>query len=56
VTMTWDEPCACGRAGPVIHSEIRRFTEIEGNDDKITCAGAIDAHDKALEFIAQQLG
>jgi len=56
VTMTWDEPCACGRAGPIIHSEIRRFTEIEGNDDKITCAGAMDAHDKALEFIAQQLG
>jgi len=56
VTMTWDEPCACGRAGPIIHSDIRRFTEIEGNDDKITCAGATDAHDKALEFIAQQLG
>jgi hypothetical protein len=56
VTMTWDEPCACGRIGPIIHSDIRRFTEIEGNDDKITCAGATDAHDKALEFIAQQLG
>jgi hypothetical protein len=56
VSMTWEDPCACGRAGPVIHSEIRRFTEIEGNDDKITCAGAMDAHDKALEFIAQQLG
>ena len=32
------------------------MAEIEGNDDKITCAGATDAHDKALEFIAQQLG
>ncbi|HTT85021.1 MAG TPA: hypothetical protein VMF67_16205 [Rhizomicrobium sp.] len=56
VTMTWDKPCACGRAGPIIHSEIRRFTEIEGGDDKITCAGAMDAHDKALEFIAQAVG
>jgi hypothetical protein len=56
VTMTWDQPCACGRAGPIIQAEIRRFTEIEGNDDKITCAGAMDAHDKALEFIARQLG
>ena len=56
VTMTWDEPCHCGRAGPIIHPEIRRFSEIEGSDDKITCAGAMDAHDKALEFIAQALG
>jgi hypothetical protein len=56
VTISWDEPCACGRIGPVIHSDIRRFTEVEGNDDKITCAGATDAHDKALEFIARQLG
>lgn len=56
VTMTWDEPCACGREGPIIHPEIRRFSEIEGNDDKITCAGAMDAHDKALEFIAQAVG
>ena len=56
VTMTWDEPCACGREGPIIHPEIRRFSEIEGGDDKITCAGAMDAHDKALDFIAQAVG
>jgi hypothetical protein len=56
VTMTWDQPCACGREGPIIHPEIRRFSEIEGNDDKITCAGAMDAHDNALDFIAQAVG
>jgi hypothetical protein len=56
VTMTWDGACACGRAGPTIHSDIRRFSEIEGSDDKITCAGAMDAHDQALAFIAQAVG
>lgn len=52
VTLSWgDEPCACGRLGPYLHQGIRRFSEAEGGDDKITCAGAPDAHDRAIEFI-----
>ena len=57
VTLSWgDTPCACGRVGPYIHSPIRRFTEAEGGDDKITCAGAPDAHDKAIEFLLKESG
>jgi hypothetical protein len=58
VTLSWgdDAPCACGRIGPYIHRGIRRYSENEGGDDKITCAGAPDAHDKAIEFILQQIG
>jgi hypothetical protein len=54
VTLAFgDEPCACGRTGVHVHPQIRRYSEQEGGDDKITCAGAPDAHDRALDFIAQ---
>lgn len=46
-----DVPCGCGRIGGYVHPGIRRFTEAEGGDDKITCAGAPDAHDNAVNFI-----
>lgn len=53
VTLSWGdtEPCRCGRIGPYVHPGIRRYTEAEGGDDKITCAGAPEAHDRALDFI-----
>lgn len=57
VTLTWgDQPCACGRLGPYVHAGIRRFSESEGGDDKITCAGAPDAHERAIEFILKAAG
>ncbi|MFO1426715.1 MAG: hypothetical protein U1F11_07020 [Steroidobacteraceae bacterium] len=43
--------CACGRRGAYIVGDIRRYTEAEGGDDKITCAGAANVHDAALDFI-----
>lgn len=57
ITINWadEKPCACGRTGPIIHPTVRRYTEKEGGDDKITCAGAPDAHDKALDFVVNQL-
>jgi hypothetical protein len=53
VTLSWgdEDRCLCGRSGPYVHSEIRRYSEIEGGDDKVTCAGAPEAHDKALAFL-----
>jgi hypothetical protein len=55
VTLSWGdtEPCNCGRLGPYVHSEVRRYSEIEGGDDKVTCAGAPEAHDKALSFLTE---
>jgi len=52
VTLTWDQPCPCGRTGAYLGSGIRRFSEKEGGDDKITCAGAPEAHDNALAFLS----
>ncbi|MFA5629931.1 MAG: hypothetical protein WC997_00350 [Porticoccaceae bacterium] len=52
VTVTFgDQPCGCGRVGTYVHPGVTRFTEAEGGDDKITCAGAPDAHDNAVDFI-----
>lgn len=44
-------PCPCGRQGPYIKGEIRRLSDSEGGDDKITCAGAPAVHDRAAEFL-----
>ncbi len=52
VTMTFGE-CACGLSGPHIDDSIRRYSDAEGGDDKITCAGAPEAHDNALSFLAE---
>jgi len=42
------------REGPRIHGDkITRYSEEEGGDDKVTCAGAPEANDRALAFIAE---
>jgi hypothetical protein len=48
----WEKPCACGRTGFYVDSSIRRYSEQEGGDDKVMCSGAPEAHDKALDFLA----
>jgi acyl-CoA synthetase (AMP-forming)/AMP-acid ligase II len=49
----WEKPCDCGRTGPFVIPPIRRYSEKEGGDDRIVCAGAPEAHDRALEFLAE---
>jgi hypothetical protein len=52
VTMGgFDEPCACGRTGLYIDADIQRFSDLKNGDDKINCAGAPEAHDRAVEFL-----
>ncbi|WP_068072350.1 hypothetical protein [Novosphingobium lentum] len=46
-------PCGCGRRGAYIAGEIRRYSEIRGGDDKITCAGAPGLNDRALDFMSK---
>src|SRR3546814_19085762 len=36
----WQEPCACGRTGPHVVPPVRRYSEKDGGDDRIVCAGA----------------
>jgi hypothetical protein len=49
----YEKPCACGRTGAHVVPPIRRYSEIEGGDDRVVCAGAPEAHDRALEFLAE---
>ena len=50
VTIHWDEDSAIG--GPRIEKEVRRFSEAEGGDDKITCAGSAKAYNEFMDFVA----
>lgn len=52
VTITWDEPCPCGRQGPYLDKEIRRYSEISKGGDKITCAATQGSYDDAMEFLS----
>jgi hypothetical protein len=53
VTIHWEEDCACGWKGPRIGPEIRRFSEMEGGDDKISCAGTAQAYNDFMDYISQ---
>ena len=53
VTMYWDENCPCGWKGPRISSDITRFADMEGGDDKITCAGSAQAYNEFMDYVMQ---
>jgi hypothetical protein len=40
-------PCACGNRSPSIRDDIYRYADLEG-DDKIGCAGTVDAYVRGL--------
>lgn len=44
VHMDFSKKCGCGRPGPVILDNIGRFSEENSGDDKIGCAGTMDAY------------
>jgi hypothetical protein len=44
-------PCGCGRSTLHLDKKIQRFSELQGGDDKITCAATPAAQDEALGFL-----
>jgi hypothetical protein len=52
VTIYWDEDCACGWKGPRLGPDIKRFSEMEGGDDKITCAGTQQAYNNFMDYVS----
>ncbi len=40
-------PCACGNRSPSIADNVYRYADLEG-DDKIGCAGTVDAYVRGL--------
>jgi hypothetical protein len=53
ITIHWDEDCPCGWKMPYIGPQIRRFSEMEGGDDKITCAGTAQAYNDFMDYISE---
>jgi hypothetical protein len=53
VTVHWEEDCACGWKQPYVGPSIRRYSEMEGGDDKITCAGTAQAYNDFMDFVSQ---
>jgi hypothetical protein len=51
ITVNWDEPCGCGRSTRYVLGDIRRFSEKNGGDDKISCAATENAHREAMDFL-----
>jgi len=51
VIAHWDGDCPCGRSTVYLESDIRRFSEISGGDDKITCAASPAAQAEALDYL-----
>ena len=52
VTIDWDCQCPCGRTTPHYAMGIERYSEKRGGDDKITCAATPEAHQEAMDFLA----
>jgi hypothetical protein len=52
VTVHWDDDCTCGWTGPYLDRRIVRFGELEGGDDKITCAGTAKAYNAFMDYVS----
>jgi hypothetical protein len=51
VTVDWDRRCECGRTSVAVEKKINRVSEIQGGDDKITCAATPQAQAEAMDFL-----
>lgn len=51
VTIDWDRPCECGRTSYAMEKQINRVSEIQGGDDKISCAATPQAQADAMDFL-----
>jgi hypothetical protein len=51
VTIDWDQPCACGRTSVALQKKINRVSELQGGDDKISCAATPQAQAEAMDFL-----
>ncbi|MFX0205909.1 MAG: hypothetical protein ACFFDT_07970 [Candidatus Hodarchaeota archaeon] len=53
VTIHWDT-CKCGWKGPWLEKKIQRYSEKQGGDDKISCAGVQAAYDDFIDFLMDE--
>lgn len=53
ITVHWDCDCPCGQSTVYIESNIGRYSEKRGGDDKISCAATPEAHKEAMDYLTQ---
>jgi hypothetical protein len=51
VTVDWDDRCECGRSSVALEKKINRVSELQGGDDKISCAATPQAQAEAMDFL-----
>lgn len=51
VTIDWDNECKCGRTSVALQKKINRVSDLQGGDDKISCAATPGAQAEAMEFL-----
>ncbi len=51
VTIDWDHQCECGRTSYTLEKQINRVSEIQGGEDKISCAATPQAQADAMDFL-----
>jgi hypothetical protein len=51
VTVDWSTPCPCGRTSVALNKKIQRVSELQGGDDKISCAATPAAQAEAMDFL-----
>ena len=51
VTIDWDHQCECGRTSVGLEKTINRVSELQGGDDKISCAATPAAQAEAMDFL-----
>jgi hypothetical protein len=52
ITLYWDEDCECGWKGTRLDGNIARFSELEGGDDKISCAGSEEMYSEFMDYVS----
>ena len=53
LTINWDEPCGCGRLSYYMAGDIQRYSDLQGGDDRISCAATESAHKQAMDFLTE---
>ncbi|MFW9996108.1 MAG: hypothetical protein ACFFD4_28970 [Candidatus Odinarchaeota archaeon] len=54
VTVHYND-CGCGWKGPWVEDNIMRFSDLSGDDDKISCSGSQEAYNQFLDFILEDM-
>ncbi|MFW9993444.1 MAG: hypothetical protein ACFFD4_15475, partial [Candidatus Odinarchaeota archaeon] len=54
VTIHYND-CGCGWKGPWIEDNIVRYSDLSGDDDKISCSGSQEAYNQFLDLIIEDI-